>query len=146
MEGYRFSIPYDVRIADLNYGAHVSNAAVLNYFQDARIAYLRRLGPFNEMDIGGGCGVIIAEARVRYLAEMFLADVLEIGVRVEELKSRSFTMGYRIAKGGRPAAEGTTSLVCFHYGERKARTLSEAFRTAVAAFEGLPGPARSPAP
>ena len=45
MEGYRFTIPYIVRVADVNYGGHVSNAAVLSFFQDARIAYLGHLGP-----------------------------------------------------------------------------------------------------
>jgi hypothetical protein len=80
MNDYRFTIPYTVRVADVNYGGHVSNAAVLNFFQDARIAYLAHLGPFSELDIGGGCGIILPEAHVRYLAEMFLGDELRIGV------------------------------------------------------------------
>jgi hypothetical protein len=31
MEGYRFTIPYSVRVADVNYGGHVANSAVLNF-------------------------------------------------------------------------------------------------------------------
>ena len=74
---YRFFIPYTVRVADVNYGGHVSNAAVLSFFQDARIAYLKQFG-YSELDIGG-CGLILPEAHVRYLAEMFLGDELRIG-------------------------------------------------------------------
>ena len=35
MDEFKFVMPYDVRVADVNYGAHVSNAAVLSFFQDA---------------------------------------------------------------------------------------------------------------
>lgn len=139
MEGYRFSMPWRVRSAEINYGGHVSNAAFLNYFQDGRIAYLAQLGPYSEKDIGGGFGLIVAEARVRYLAELFLGDELEMGVRVAALRSRSFVMDYRIERAGAPCAEGSTGLVCFDYGHRRARTLWPAFREAVARYEGLPG-------
>ncbi|MBW2187928.1 MAG: acyl-CoA thioesterase [Deltaproteobacteria bacterium] len=84
MEGFQFTTPYQVRISDINYGNHVANSAVLNFFQDARIRYLKQLGNFSELDIGG-CGIILPEANVKYRAEMFLADELEIGVRVTEM-------------------------------------------------------------
>src|SRR5690554_5161825 len=95
MEGFRFSIPYVVRVADVNYGGHVSNAAVLSFFQDARIAYLKHLGPFSELDLGEEAGIILPEAHVLYRAEMFLGDVLEIGVRVREVRNSAFVMEYR---------------------------------------------------
>ncbi len=135
MEGFRFVMPYRVRVVDVNYGGHVSNAAVLNYFQDGRIGYLHQVGSFSEMDIGG-CGIILPEANVLYRAEMFLGDELEIGVRIDELRRSSFLMSYRIERGGEVAAEGSTALVAFDYGERKPRRLPEVFRQAVTCFEG----------
>lgn len=141
MEGFLFSIPYTVRIQDINYGGHVSYAAVLYYFQDARIAYLSHLGPFTEMDVGEGCAIIIPEVHVRYRGEMFLGDRLEIGVRVREIRRSSVTMEYRIERGGEVAAEGETPLVTFSYQTRRPRRVPEAFRDAVASFEGLPVPA-----
>jgi len=134
MKDFRFSIPYTVRVADINYGGHVSNAAVLSFFQDARIAYLGNLGPFSELDLGG-CGIILPEARVRYLAEMFLGDTVEIGVRIEEVRNSSFVMAYRIERQGEGTAEGTTALVAFDYQTRRPVRLPRPFREAVAAFE-----------
>lgn len=136
MEGFRFVMPYRVRISDINYGGHVSNAAVLSYFQDGRIGYLQQLGSFSEMDIGG-CGIILPEASVQYKAEMFLDEELQIGVRIEELRRSSFIMGYRIERQGEVTAEGTTALVAFDYQQRKVRRLPDAFRQAVDAFEKL---------
>jgi len=136
MEGYRFTVPYTVRVADVNYGGHVSNAAVLSFFQDARIAYLGHLGPYSELDIGG-CGIILPEAHVRYLAEMFHGEVLTIGVRVSEVRNSAFVMQYRIERQGAVTAEGTTHLVAFDYAARRPRRLPSAFRAAVTELEGL---------
>jgi len=134
MEGFFFTMPYTVRIADINYGGHVSNAAVLNFFQDARIGYLKTLGPFSEIDIGS-CGIILPEAQVRYRAEMFLHDGLVMGARVADMKNSSFVMHYRIERDGEVTATGTTALVAFDYQRRRPRRLPEAFREAVTAFE-----------
>ncbi len=138
MEGFGFVMPYEVRVADVNYGGHVSNAAVLNFFQDARIAYLKHLGPFSELDLGEeGCGIILPEAQVHYRAEMFLGDRLTMGARVTQVRNSAFVMEYRIERGGEAMAEGTTPLVAFDYGRRKPRRLPEAFRQALLRFEGL---------
>lgn len=138
MEGFRFVLPYVVRIADVNYGGHVSNAAVLSFFQDARIGYLARVGDYSELDIGG-CGIILPEAHIRYLAEMFHGDALEIGVKVEGIRNSAFIMHYRIERNGQATAEGTTNLVAFNYQSRKPCRLPAAFRAAVEIFESASG-------
>lgn len=135
MEGFNFTIPYTVRVADVNYGAHVANSAVLNFFQDARIAYLKQLGGYSELDIGNGCGIILPEAHVKYLAEMFLGDELVIGVRITNVSRSSFTMVYRIERAGEATAEGETALIGFDYEKRKPRRLCAEFREQVAAFD-----------
>ncbi len=132
MDGFDYVIPYAVRVADVNYGGHVANSAVLNFFQDARIAYLKSLGGFSELDLGNGYGVILPEAHVNYLAEMFMGDELEIGVRIAKVSRSSFVLEYRIERDGEGTAEGWTSLVCFDYEARKPRRLPEVFRHALA--------------
>lgn len=136
MEGFQFTTPYQVRISDINYGNHVANSAVLNFFQDARIRYLKHLGNFSELDIGG-CGIILPEANVKYRAEMFFADELVIGVRITEIGRSSVTMNYRIERKGELTAEGTTVLIAFDYTARKARRLPQPFKQAINDLEGL---------
>ena len=137
MENFLFTIPYIVRVADVNYGGHVANSAVLNFFQDARLAYLKRLGGYSEMNVGGACGLILPEAHVKYLAEMFMGDELVIGAKIVEIGRSSFRMAYRIERGGTATAEGETALVCFDYAVRKPRRLDEEFVRKVREFEGL---------
>jgi YbgC/YbaW family acyl-CoA thioester hydrolase len=135
MEGFNFTIPYSVRVVDVNYGAHVANSAVLNFFQDARIAYLKSLGDYSEMNIGNDCGIILPEAHVKYLTEMFLGDELVIGARVTNVSRSSFTMCYRVERDGEVTAEGETVLICFDYEKRKPRRLDAVFKEKVDAFE-----------
>ncbi|TYO99590.1 4-hydroxybenzoyl-CoA thioesterase [Geothermobacter ehrlichii] len=136
MNGFRFTVPIRVRVADINYGGHVSNAVVLNFFQDGRIGYLERIGGFSELDIGG-CGIILPEAHVHYRAEMFFGDELLIGVRARDLGRSSFVVDYRIERAGEVTAEGWTSLVAFDYARRRAVRLPAAFVEAVRKFEEM---------
>ena len=140
MTDFPFTIPYTVRVVDVNYGGHVANSAVLNFFQDARLAYLKALGGYSEMNVGGGCGLILPEAHVRYLAEMFLGDELVIGVKVVEVGRSSLRMAYRIERDGKATAEGETVLVSFDYAARKPRRLDEEFVRRVKEFESFPSP------
>jgi len=137
MDGFRFVMPYSVHVADVNYGGHVANSAVLNFFQDGRIRYLAGLGSFSEMEIGDGCGIILPEAHVYYRAEMFLHDDLVIGVRASEVKRSAFTLEYRIERDGVLTVEGSSNLVAFNYQTRKVARLPEAFRVALVGFEGV---------
>lgn len=130
MENVSFSFPYRVSIGDINYGGHVSNAAVLTIFQEARLAFLAELGPFSEIEVGG-CGLIMPEAHLYYRQEMFHGDLLQIGVRVAALKRSAFTLEYQIERDGEVTAEGTTALVCFDYQQRKACRIPQLFRTAL---------------
>ena len=135
MKDFKFTIPVTVRIADINYGNHVGYQHYLSYFQEARIAYLARLG-FSERDIGGK-GMIVSDVTCRYRRELFLGDVIDVGCRIPEMKSKAFVMAYRIERKTEMCAEGATTNLCFDYAARKVASLPEAFTAAVKAFEGM---------
>ena len=134
MDHFRFIFPYRVGVADINYGGHLANSAVLNIFQDARIGYLAELGPYTEMELGG-CGIILPEAHVYYRAEVFLGDELQVGVRCQEVRRSSFVLAYRIERTGVVTAEGDTPVVCYNYQTRKSCRIPEGFRQALLDFD-----------
>lgn len=136
MEQFKFQFSYRVGVADINYGGHVANSAVLNFFQDARIAYLAALGSYSEIDLGG-CGIIMPEAHVYFRQEMFLGDQLSIGVKSRNLKRSSWVMEYRIERNAELTAEGETPLICFNYQTRKPCRIPVEFREVLTAFEVL---------
>ena len=136
MPEFKFKIPYSVRIADINYGGHVSNAAVMNFFHDARIAYLSHFDS-SELNIGG-CGIIMPEAHVRYHREMFLGDDLQIAVRIDSMRKSSMIMAYQVMRGNEITVEGSTNIVAFDYDRRKSTRIPKDFRQKVSDFEGQP--------
>ena len=136
MDNFTFVFPYRVGVADINYGGHVANSAVLNFFQNARIAYLAELGSYSEIDLGG-CGIIMPEAHVYYRSEMFLGDELTIGVRSKNLKRSGWTMEYRIERQGELTAEGETPLICFDYQKHKPCRMPTPFRDTLTGYERL---------
>jgi acyl-CoA thioester hydrolase len=135
MDEYNFSIPYTIRIIELDYLGRASQAAVLDIFQEARIAYLSHIGSYTELDIGDGCGVIQNEATVRFLNDMHQGDSLKVTVRVSEVRGASFIMSYQIYKEDILMAEGETSLLALDYTSRKPRRLPALFKKAMAEFE-----------
>lgn len=137
MDGYLFTYALTVRISDLNYGGHVGNSKVLDYFQEARAAYLADLGDYRELDIGGP-GIILPEAHLFYRAEMFNADHLQIGVRVSTIKKSSFRLEYRIERDGMLTAEGYTALIAFDYQQRKPVRLPAEFMQRLSVAEAIP--------
>lgn len=136
MDGFSFQFSYRVGVADINYGGHVANSAVLNFFQDARIAYLAHLGPYSEIDLGG-CGLIMPEAHVFFRKEMFLGDQLQIGVKSRDLKRSGWVMEYRIEHAEELTAEGETPLLCFNYATRKVCRFPAEFRSLLTDFEKI---------
>lgn len=131
---YTFWLPYTVRCSHINYAGHVGNAAVLDFFQDARIGYLQQLG-CSELDVGDGCGLILPEAQVSYKAQMFLQDELYIGVRVASLSRTGFSMAYTVLRGSTETAAGQTDLLCFDYQAQRLRRLPAALKQGMLALE-----------
>jgi acyl-CoA thioester hydrolase len=135
MDKYKFSIPYNIRVIELDYMGRASQAAVLNIFQEARIGYLANLGNYAEMDIGDSCGLIQSEATVRFLNDMHQGDNLRVHVQVSDIRGASFKMNYQIFKEENLMADGTTTLSSHNYTTRKTSRLPAAFKKAIAEFE-----------
>lgn len=134
MKNDKFSIPLTVRVSDLNYGNHVGYQNYFSYFQEARMAYLTRLG-YSELDIEG-YGMIVGEANCKYKQELFLNDRIQVACRTKSIKGKRFVMEYRISRDDHICAEGFTHNYCYDDQAKTIARLPAAFVQAVSAFEG----------
>jgi len=135
MKDFKFSIPIAVRIGDINYGNHVGHHNYFLYFQESRIAYLKRFG-FSELDING-YGMVISHAECKYKQELYLGDNIKVKCRVTQLKSKVFIMDYQIEKMNTVCAVGSTTNLCFDYRVKKVVNLPQEFVKAIKEFEGI---------
>jgi acyl-CoA thioesterase FadM len=113
VEGWPFSMTDTVRYSDLDANRHLNNVVFLQFFEDARIAYVRALAPEHDPTDPGDFGVIFAEAHVSYRAPAFYEEEIRTWIRPFALRRSSFRM---VAEGdGRLLAEGWGALVGYDY-------------------------------
>jgi acyl-CoA thioester hydrolase len=96
---------FRVRYHECDPQGHVFNANYLAYFDIALTELWRELGGYGEM-IEGGVDMVVAEARIRYLASLGFDDEAEIVVRSVRLGNTSMTTELAIERAGEPVAEG----------------------------------------
>ncbi|MCC3313717.1 acyl-CoA thioesterase [Nocardia africana] len=111
----------ELRRADFDYLGHVSAAAYLALFEEARVRWL-----------AGGAGhtepsYVVAVQNIEYLREVRLADSpIRVSIRVEDLSTRRFAITEEMhAVDGELHARSRATLVGWDRAERRSRVLSE---------------------
>ena len=132
-DSFPYSMELPVRVTDINYGGHLGNDKVLTLVHEARVGYLGSLG-LQEMDMGDGAGLIMADAAIEFRAEAHHGDVLRISVAVTNLARAGFDIVYLLEALRTDivrVAVVRTGMVCFDYARRKVVSIPEGFRNAV---------------
>jgi len=139
MTHYRFYHPIEVRYGDLDPQGHVNNAKHLTYFEQARIAYMIELGLFTRDQSFMEIGVILADVHITYLAPIYYAEHIKVGVRSTKLGNKSMTWAQNIvdAKTGKELAKGEVVLVAYDYREQRTINIPHEWREKIKAFEQL---------
>jgi YbgC/YbaW family acyl-CoA thioester hydrolase len=136
-ENFRFKTEIVVDIGDINYGGHLSNDKYLVIFHEARLRYLRQFD-FSEMNIGNETSLIMSEAQIKYRAEVFWNERLNVYVRITNMDKTRFTFEYLITKINNEEVEvanGMTKMVAFDYKNRRIKRLPENFIENINEFE-----------
>lgn len=129
-----FSTVLSVRINDINYGAHLSNDAVLRLLHEARLRFLHSFG-YSEMDIEG-VGIIMSDCAITYQKEAFWGDKLQIRIGVDAIERTSCDLYYQIvfAETEQEVARAKTQVVFFNYTKRKIALMPQEFKTKLIAL------------
>ena len=131
-DGWRYSFRDRIRYGDLDTNAHLNNVAVHQFFESARVGYMRGLFPeIDPMGRAGGFGMIFAETHVRFASPGFYEDDLRVDVRPEELRRSSVKIAFQmVCEGdGRLVAEGWGTLVGYDYAAGRAAPFPESIAT-----------------
>lgn len=138
MNTFRFFHPIEVRYGDLDPQGHVNNAKYLTYLEQARLAYIDRLGLWDRSSFLS-IGIILAEIKITFLEPILYGQQVQVGVRVTRLGNKSFTMDYIIqeAQSETTFATGTSVLVAYDYRTQESIPIPERWREVLSEFEGL---------
>jgi acyl-CoA thioester hydrolase len=133
--GFPVVIELDVAWAEMDSFAHVNNVVYFRYFENARVAYLTRVGWFDLMR--DGIGPILKSADAVFRKPVKYPDRLAVGARVVNVGADRVTFEHRVVSEtwNDVAAEGEGVVVCYDYrGNRKA-PLPEQLVAAIQALE-----------
>jgi len=106
--------PITVRFADLDAQAHVNNAVYLTYLESARLGYYEQAG-FWRPNRGMQTSMVVAHIDIDYLAPIRFGQAIQVGLRLDRLGSKSFTLAFQIETTleHTPMARGTSVMVPF---------------------------------
>jgi len=130
-EKFIFSTEITPRITEMNYGGHLGNDAFLAIVHEARVRFLAA-HKWSEMDIDGR-SLIMVDAAIMHLAEVFYGDTLHIEVGVTDLSRSGCDFVFRLSAGenGREVARAKTGIVFFDYRKKKVVRMPEVFRNLI---------------
>ena len=122
-----FETEITMQVGDLNYGGHVGNERYLLFAQETRIRFLESIG-YSEMKFGP-YGLVVSEASIEYLQELFHGDCISISMSIESLSRVGFDCFHTIStqRNGTKilVAKLMIGMVCYDYAARKLRSIPE---------------------
>lgn len=122
-----FSTVMAVRINDINYGNHLGHDALVSFFHEARLRFLKSLG-YSELNIEG-FGILITHLSVNYLREAFYADQIVLELGIEEIGKTRVQLNYqaRNQDSNQVIANALTTMTFFDYTQSKVVRVPAAF-------------------
>lgn len=120
-----FTAEIPLRWSDLDAQGHVNNALVVDYLQEARVAFLRSGIASPLLD----SGVVVVGHRVEYRSPIAYADVpVRVELGVSALGGARIELAYRVLQDGKPCVNARTVLTPFNFNEQRPQRLSPEHR------------------
>jgi acyl-CoA thioester hydrolase len=132
--GEAFSHEIRVRYAECDAQGCVFNANYLTYFDVTMTEFWRAVfAPYQEM-VDSGTDMVVAEARVRYLAPVLFDELITVEARIARLGTTSTTTALTVLRDGKPAAEGELRHVYVRTGTAETIPVPDDLRRALEPF------------
>lgn len=134
--GYTYYHPITVRFADLDAQAHVNNAVYLTYLESARLGYYEKAGIWRH-ESGMQTGMVVARIDIDYLAPIRFGQAIQVGLRLERMGTKSFTLAFLIetVTGKTPLARGSSVMVTYDSATKQSIPIPSDWREKILKFE-----------
>lgn len=113
------------RWSDLDAQGHVNNAHIVDYMQEARVAFFRS-GPTSSLL---DSGIVVVGHQVEYLSSVdYSVDGVDVELGVATLGGARFEVAYHLTQQGRPVARARTVLCPYDFGSGRPARIGPADR------------------
>jgi acyl-CoA thioester hydrolase len=125
------STTFDVRFYETDALKHVSNTAIVGWFETARMPIFKWFTPNLDLD---NWPLILANYNVDFLLQIYLGEAVEIKTGVNKIGNSSFKVYQEVWQSNQLKAKGETTLVHFDYKQQKASSIPNDIRDKLAAI------------
>ena len=127
---------FDVRFCETDALQHVSNTALVSWFEAARDPIFRMFTP--TMDLKNW-PLILASYKVDFLAQIFYGKPVTVKTYISRLGNSAFDVYQELWQAGNVCATGVTTLVHFDYKTQKSAPIPDTIKKMLNAhFKALP--------
>lgn len=137
---FKIKTEITVRFSDVDIMGHVNNARYLSYFEQARLAYYKKLKALDlrKMAMGTALGFIVAGIGVKFQAPAYIDEVLTVAIRIAGLRTKAFRMEYEVRnkKTRRLIATGYSVQVMYNYKRQRTFPIPPSLRKKILRLEG----------
>jgi acyl-CoA thioester hydrolase len=135
VDGFRFSIRQEVSPRDLDGFGHVNNAVYLTYMENGRVGYLREVLGVRRLEEVRN---VMASVTIEFQTPASFGDVLEVGVRCEQIGNKSFGLRYAVVhEDGACVATATSAQVMFDFDAQRSISMPSAWRQSLETYDRL---------
>lgn len=133
---FTFYLDIQVRYADLDTQQHVNNVAIMDYVEQARIAYYRASGIWDGT-IRNGFGTVVGGLKIDYVTSILFDDPVRVGVMVSHIGNKSIRYHFQVenSENGTVYARGEVVMVSFNQEIGESQPVPQEWREKIAKFE-----------
>lgn len=137
LEDFKISCKIVIAWGDMDVLGHVNSPKYFTYFETARVKYFESLCSLHYFTKTGITGVL-ARTGCNYISPLVYPNVINVGVRVTELRKDRIFMEYVIqAEAGRVIAFGESETVFLDFNEKKKTDIPTDLLIKINEFEQL---------
>jgi acyl-CoA thioester hydrolase len=110
-ETYRFHLEMPTRFGDLDIRGHVNNVSIVQYCEDARVAFQMQTVGREIYLADSPMRVVVAQMTLHFVSEGFFPDPVDAGIGIARLGNTSYVLAVGLFQNGKCIAAQDTSMV-----------------------------------
>jgi acyl-CoA thioester hydrolase len=108
---YRFHLELPTRFGDLDIRGHVNNVSIVQYCEDARVAFQMETVGREIYQADSPTRVVVAQLTLHFVSEGFFPDPVDAGVAIARIGNTSYALVVGLFQNGKCIATQESSMV-----------------------------------
>lgn len=110
-ETYKFHLEMPTRFGDLDIRGHINNVSIVQYTEDARVAFQMEVVGREIYVAESAVRVVVAQMTLHFVSEGFFPDPIDAGVGIARIGNSSYLLACGLFQNGKCVATQDTSMV-----------------------------------